>query len=130
MIAHALCEYPNECCGVLVGAGSVVSDLYRITNKAASSYRYLMDPQEFLEVDQASEKKGLEMLAFYHSHTHSDAYPSQTDVRMALESGWVDVYYVLISLMDKTKPNIRAFHIDDDGNIEEENIGQKNTKRY
>lgn len=123
MIAHALCEYPNECCGVLVGAGSVVSDLYRITNKAASSYRYLMDPQEFLEVDQASEKKGLEMLAFYHSHTHSDAYPSQTDVRMALESGWVDVYYVLISLMDKTKPNIRAFHIDDDGNIEEENIG-------
>ena len=122
MIAHALHEHPNECCGVLVGVDDVVSNLYRITNKAASSYRYLMDPQEFLEVDQESEKKGQEILAFYHSHTHSDAYPSQTDVRMALESGWQDVYYVLVSLMDKVKPDIRAFHINDDGNIVEENI--------
>ena len=64
MIAHALDEHPNECCGVLVGVGSVVSHLYRITNKAASSYRYLMDPQEFLEVDREYEKKGHGMLAF------------------------------------------------------------------
>jgi proteasome lid subunit RPN8/RPN11 len=63
---------------------------------------------------------GWDMLAFYHSHTHSPAYPSQTDVRMALESWMLDVYYVLVSLENKDAPQIRAFHIDEEGQITEE----------
>ena len=82
MIAHALEEDPNECCGILSGKDGLVSHVYRITNTARSPYRYLMDPQEFLNADKDSESKGREFLAFYHSHTHSPAYPSQTDVRM------------------------------------------------
>ena len=112
-------EDPNECCGVLAGKDGSVSHLYRITNTAQSPYRYLMDPQEFLNADRDAESKGLEFLAFYHSHTHSPAYPSQTDVRMALESGWLDIDYVLVSLENRTSPEIATFHIGDDGAIEE-----------
>jgi proteasome lid subunit RPN8/RPN11 len=122
MIAHALEEDPNECCGILAGKNEVVSQLYRITNTAASPYRYLMDPQEFLNADRDSERNGWEHLAFYHSHTHSPAYPSQTDVRMALESGWLEIYYVLVTLEDKENPALRAFHITEGGDIVEECI--------
>ena len=120
MIAHALEEDPNECCGVLSGKDGLVSHLYRITNIARSPYRYHMDPQEQLNAMQDSERNGWDILAFYHSHTHSRAYPSQTDVRMALESGWLDVYYVLVSLEVRSNPQIRAFHIGETGDILEQ----------
>ena len=120
MIAHTSEEDPNECCGILAGKDEVVMRAYRITNSVKSPFRYLMDPQELLNADRDSEKNGWEFLAFYHSHTHSAAYPSQTDVRMALESGWLDVYYVLVSLENETDPQIRAFHIQESGDIVEE----------
>lgn len=120
MIAHAIEEDPNECCGVLAGTDEAVSHLYRVTNTAHSPYRYLMDPQEQLNAMLDSERNGRELLAFYHSHTHSEAYPSATDVRMALQSGWLDIYYILVSLQDRDDPRIRAFHVSDDGAVVEE----------
>jgi proteasome lid subunit RPN8/RPN11 len=81
-----------------------------------------MDPQEFLDADLAVERKGWEFLAFYHSHTHSPAYPSDTDVRMALQSGYLDVYYVLVSLEDRDDPDVRAFRIDESGAISESEL--------
>lgn len=122
MVAHSLEEDPNECCGILAGKDGVVSRIYRITNTARSPYRYLMDPQEMLKAMLESERNGREILAFYHSHTHSPAYPSPTDARMAQQSGWLggDVYYILVSLEDKASPQIRAFHIHESGDITEE----------
>ena len=122
MIAHAIQEAPNECCGILAGKDGAVSHLYRITNTLKSPTRYLMNPQEQLEAMLDSERHGWELLAFYHSHIHSPAYPSRTDVRMAVESGWLDVYYVLVTLESRSKPPIRAFHISDTGEVEEEGL--------
>ena len=122
MIAHSLEEDPDECCGILAGGSGTVRRLYRIRNAAKSPYRYLMDPQQFLKADLDSERNGCEFLAFYHSHTHSPAYPSQTDVRMALQSGYLDVYYVLVSLENKRAPDIRAFRIDEQGEITEHEL--------
>lgn len=119
MIAHSSEEDPNECCGILSGADGRVQRLYRITNTAKSPYRYLMDPQEFLNADRDSESHSWEFQAFYHSHTHSSAYPSTTDVRMALQSGYLMVYYVLVSLADMASPQIRMFQIGEAGEIEE-----------
>ncbi|MCH8206121.1 MAG: M67 family metallopeptidase [Chloroflexi bacterium] len=122
MVAHAKREDPNECCGILAGKDGTVHHLYRITNTTLSPYRYLMDPQEFLNADKDSERNGWDFLAFYHSHTHGPAYPSPTDVRMALESGWLDLYYVLVSLEDKEEPDLRAFHIQESGQIVEDEL--------
>lgn len=120
MVAHSLEEDPNECCGILSGSDDTVEKLYRITNTTKSPYRYLMDPQEFLNADIDTESNGWEFIAFYHSHTHSSAVPSITDVRMAQQSGYHDIYYVLVSLESKEQPQIRAFHIKEDGTVVEE----------
>ena len=120
MISHSLEEDPNECCGILAGKDELVGHLYRITNTANSPFRYLMNPQEQLNAMLDSEREGWEFLAFYHSHTHSPAYPSQTDVRMALQSGYHDVYYLLVSLEEKSNPQVRAFLIDEAGAVSEE----------
>jgi len=122
MVAHALEEYPNECCGILAGNDNQVTRVYRITNFTKSPYRYLMDSQEQLNAMNDAESNNLDLLAFYHSHTHSPAYPSETDVRMALQSGWLDIYYVLVSLEDKNDPQIKAFVVGDDGNIQENEV--------
>ena len=119
IIAHALEETPNECCGILAGVDGVVARLYRITNTARSPFRYVMDPQEQLRAMLECDRNGWDIMAFYHSHTHSPAYPSQTDVRMALQSGYLDEHYVLVSLQERDAPTIRSFKIDDSGNITE-----------
>ncbi len=120
IVAHAREDDPNECCGILAGKDTQVVKLYRIANTARSPYRYLMDPQEQLNAMLDLERNGCEILAFYHSHTHTAAYPSSIDVRMALQSGWLDVIYLLVSLMDKAHPTLRAFRIVDGSVTEEE----------
>ena len=122
MIRHAKDECPDECCGILAGRDDKVCHLYRVTNAAKSPYRYLMAPQEFLNADLDAESNGWELLAFYHSHTHSAACLSPTDIRMAVQSGWIDVYYVMVSLEDKADPQIRAFRIDESGVVVEDEL--------
>ena len=120
MIEHSKSEDPNECCGILAGTNGNISKLYKIRNASPSPYRYVMDPQEMLTSIQDADENGIDLVAFYHSHTHSPAYPSETDTRMAVESGWVDFCYVLVSLEDDDKPVVRFYVIDSDGEVLEE----------
>lgn len=115
MVEHARGEYPNECCGLLSGKGSEVTRVHTMRNVEASPVVYLMDPKEQLEVYDAIDSAGEEMLAIYHSHTHSQAYPSATDVRLAY---YPDTIYLIVSLADQAKPVARAFRIVD-GNVAE-----------
>ena len=128
MVAHAREDDPNESCGILAGKDGQVVRLYRMTNVAQSPYRYSMDPREVFRVTWEIEGHGWEFFAIYHSHTHTEAYPSATDVRMAtwLEpdgtklSVWPGTYYTLVSLQDQERPVVRAFRIIDGAITEEE----------
>ena len=122
MVEHSRLENPNECCGILAGTEGKVTKLYRIQNSTPSPFRYVMDPNEQLKAMKDADERSLDLMAFYHSHTHSPAYPSETDVRMATESGWVDFCYVLVSLEDSSKPDVRFFDISADGNVNEEEV--------
>ena len=117
MVAHALEDDPNECCGILAGKDGEVLKLHRMTNVEASPYRYRMDPKELLKVYREIDDGGSDIIAIYHSHTHSEAYPSATDVRLAT---WPEARYILVSLLDKKNPPIRAFHIENGAVTEEE----------
>ncbi len=119
MVQHALEEDPNECCGILAGAGGIVLHHYPITNTEQSPYRYSMDGRELNQVLRELDDNGWEMQVIYHSHTHSPAYPSDTDVRLA--ANWPDPYYLLVSLMDKQSPDVRLFTIVD-GTVTEEPV--------
>ena len=123
MVAHAREDLPNECCGILAGQNDHVLKLYRMTNVEASPFRFAMDPGEIVKVDQEAGDNDWDLLAIYHSHTRSEAYPSDTDVRIAGGTAelWPDVRYVLVSLMDEDAPQVRLFRITD-GVITEEHL--------
>ena len=123
MIDHARQDLPNECCGILAGQKGRVLQLYRMTNVEASPFRFSMDPKEIVRVDTEAGEKGWDLMAIYHSHVRSQAYPSDTDVRIASGTAalWPDVRYILVSLMDQANPEVRIFEIKD-GAVSEEKL--------
>ncbi len=120
MILHALEEDPQECCGVLLGSGDEASRLVRIRNVAGDpERRYSMDPMEQQDAEQQADEAGEMITAIYHSHTYTQAHPSVIDVRNAVNSMWTGPFYVLVSLVEKTRPIVRAFRIEDSGEVNE-----------
>jgi len=107
MIAHARADVPNEACGIIAGKDGRATRLYRAINAEASPYRYSVDTKDLLRIHKDVDGRDEEFLVIYHSHTHTEAYPSPTDVRLA---AWPDAYYVLVSLQDEP-PAVRAFRI-------------------
>ena len=79
----------------------------------ASPFRFSMDPAELVKVDTEAGDNGWDLIAIYHSHTGSEAYPSDTDVRIAGGTAelWPDIRYLLVSLMDMDNPSVRIFQI-------------------
>jgi len=71
--------------------------------------------KELIKIDQEIRENDWEWLGIYHSHTHTEAYPSATDIRLAY---WPDTLYFIISLKDPDRPVLRAFYIRD-GRVEE-----------
>jgi [CysO sulfur-carrier protein]-S-L-cysteine hydrolase len=122
MVGDCLDQLPNEACGLVAGPppmGDVADGhvCYPITNAAASSRIYELDPKEHLRADRDAEDHGLQINAVYHSHTHTVGYPSPTDVAQAPDPAW---HYVLVSLADEA-PSVRSYRIID-GNITEERV--------
>jgi proteasome lid subunit RPN8/RPN11 len=117
MVAHALDDLPNEACGLVAGVPGTdkVDRVYRCRNAAASSRLYEVEPLDHLKADRDAEGRGLEIVGVYHSHTHTDAYPSPTDVKQAPDPSW---HYVLVSLKDP-EPVVRSYRIVDSTITEE-----------
>lgn len=108
LVAHANAELPNECCGMIAGRDGTATRVLRTTNSEGSPFMYVMEPREQLRLMDEIDDAGEDLLAIYHSHTRSVAYPSRTDVELAF---YTDPLYVIVSLADRENPNIRAFTI-------------------
>jgi [CysO sulfur-carrier protein]-S-L-cysteine hydrolase len=111
MVAHAREDLPNECCGLVGGRDGEASVVIRVANAAASPLRYEMDPQEQYNALRKIEDGGGELLAIYHSHTKSAAYPSQTDVNLAV--AWPEQVYLIVSLADEDAPEVKGYLLRD-----------------
>ncbi len=109
MVAHALDGLPLEACGLLatVPGESLALSIYPCRNAAESAKLYEVHPLDHLRADRDAEERGLEIAGVYHSHTHTDAYPSPTDVAQAPDPGW---HYVLVSLRE-AEPMVRSYRI-------------------
>jgi [CysO sulfur-carrier protein]-S-L-cysteine hydrolase len=117
MVRQAVAEAPDECCGILAGAGGKVVKLYRATNAEHSPFRYSVDPEELIRVYQEIEERGWELLGIYHSHTFTGAYTSAIDIKYAF---WSQSLYFIISLNNPAQPVIKAFRIIKGSVVEEE----------
>jgi [CysO sulfur-carrier protein]-S-L-cysteine hydrolase len=109
MISHALDGLPEEACGLLasVPGEAEVRETYPCRNAAESARLYEVDPHDHLRADRDAESKGLQIVGVYHSHTHTDAYPSPTDVEQAPDPDW---HYLIVSLREP-EPMVRSYRI-------------------
>ena len=111
IVAHAREDAPNECCGMVAGRDGRATRVYRARNAFESRLRYEIHPQDQFRIMTEIDEGGDELAAIYHSHTRSDAYPSQTDVNLA--ANWPDPVYLICSITDPESPVVRGFEIRD-----------------
>lgn len=112
ILGHAYDGLPDEACGLLLGdpGRGVVPRFHPTANASASSRVYSIGPRDYLAADDAAAAAGLAIVGVVHSHTHTDAYPSPTDVAQAPDPDW---HYVIVSLRDEA-PVLRSYRIVDE----------------
>ncbi len=123
IVEHALNGLPNEACGLFAAdvGDTVVHTFFPMENAAKSETIYQLNPLEHMRVESEADGKNIEIIGVMHSHTHTPAYPSPTDVKDAANQDpfgrW---HYLIISLMGE-EPSLRSFRIKD-GQITEEEV--------
>ena len=115
IVAHCYDGLPDEACGLLAGPlrdgepTGLVTRVYLCRNADASARTYTVDSRDLLHAMRDAQAAGTELIGVFHSHTHTDAYPSDTDVRQAVDPAWI---YVLVSLKHGD-PVLRSYRIRD-----------------
>lgn len=111
LVATCVRALPNEGCGLLLGTtDGVVREVVASQNVADSAKVYEIDPKVLLRAYRRADAEGLEVLGVFHSHTHSEAYPSPTDVAQAPDPSW---HYAIVSFAHRPYA-LRSYRIDDD----------------
>lgn len=110
MIAHVRDARPEEACGLIAGLGDRAVAIYPVENRLHSPVEYEMEPVAQVQAMLALEDEGYELIGIYHSHPHSPAVPSATDLA---RSYYPDAQYVIISLAEPGRPVARAFYLRD-----------------
>jgi proteasome lid subunit RPN8/RPN11 len=120
IIEHARRDYPNEACGVIVGSGYAADGGLALRfvptrNEYASPLRYRVHGEDLLRLTIETDDHDEVFWAIVHSHTHTAAEPSPTDIRLA--ESYPDALYILVSLdiaqadPKRAEPGVRAWRI-------------------
>jgi proteasome lid subunit RPN8/RPN11 len=117
IVAHAYDALPHEMCGLLAGPAGEgrVARFYPCRNAAASARVYTVEPRDQLRADRDAEERGWEIIGVVHSHTHTPAHPSPTDLAQAPDPAW---HYAIVSLADQV-PSLRSWRIVEGNGVEE-----------
>ena len=110
VVRHAESARPHECCGILIGRGDEIVDAVGARNLADDPNRYLIDPQDHIDVRRRARAAGLSIVGFYHSHPHSAAWPSPTD---CAEATYPDHLYLIVG-----QGEVRLFRLSDGNFVE------------
>jgi proteasome lid subunit RPN8/RPN11 len=114
--AHGAKDYPNECCGAMLGTetsvGRAVRALYPLTNRRDDSprNRFSITPEDFRAAEREASERGLDLLGWYHSHPDHPAQPSEFD----REHAWPWYSYVIVSVEAGTARDLTSWRLDDD----------------
>ena len=110
MLTAARAAAPLEACGLLAGTGEHATTFFSLANADASPEHYSMRPEEQFAAVKAIRRAGLRLLAIWHSHPATPARMSEEDLRLAYTP---DVAYVIVSLAEPDRPQMRAFELRD-----------------
>jgi proteasome lid subunit RPN8/RPN11 len=122
-------EYPNECCGLLIGGFAesgikTVIEVQPVSNAReadAKHNRFLIRPEELMRGERYAARKGLDVIGFYHSHPDHPAVPSQYD----LEHAWPVYSYIVLAVRDGQAQDLRSWELQSDRTIFNEEHIQK-----
>ena len=124
IVAHARRDHPDEACGVVAGPeGSDRPERFvPMVNAAGSPTFYEFDPMDLLRLYREMDDRGEEPVVVYHSHTATEAYPSRTDIGLAMEP---HAHYVVVSTREggnsEGPVEFRSYRIVD-GTVTEEDV--------
>ena len=124
IVAHARRDHPDEACGVVAGPeGSDRPERFvPMVNAASSPTFYEFDPSDLLRLYREMDDRAEEPVVIYHSHTATEAYPSRTDIGLAMEP---HAHYVLVSTREHGNSpgpvEFRSYRILD-GEVTEEEV--------
>jgi proteasome lid subunit RPN8/RPN11 len=107
---HASAQYPEECCGILLGDPAQQHIALAIPAKNTAEerhHRYLIDPLDILRADKTARARRLDIIGFYHSHPDHPAIPSGTDLSLA----WPDYIYVIQAVTASGAGDLRAWQL-------------------
>lgn len=111
MLAHAVWTYPNEACGLIaVDADGEVKMVFCLTNSDASEHRFTIDPAEHFGCVRFAERRGWHVGGVFHSHTTSEAYPSESDIGGGGDPEWLNL---IVGPVVGPNPVVRAFRFDE-----------------
>ena len=108
-------DVPYETCGMIGGRDGRALKIYPIKNVAENRVKnYFMDGVEQIRAMQDMDDNSYDILAIYHSHPVTRAYPSPTDVRDAYdadlqESRYPGAVYIIMSLMNPDAPEAHGY---------------------
>ena len=111
IVAHAVRDAPNECCGMVAVRDGAATAVHATENVAASPFRFEVDSSELIGLWNDIESAGADVGAIYHSHTRSDPYPSQTDVNFA--SNWPGVEWIIVGVDKQGQTEVHSYLVDD-----------------
>lgn len=109
VVEHARRDEPLECCGLLIGTDEEVIESHPARNLRQSAVAYLVAPEDHFAAIRSARAHGREVLGAYHSHPHSAAVPSATDIREAADPGFL---YLIVSLM-RDEAEVAGFRVRD-----------------
>ena len=109
IVAHAVEDLPNECCGLLLGNAEIVEDVARARNVKRSRTKFQVEPADHFAAIRRARASGLEIVGAYHSHPSGPSGPSEIDRARLTDPA---MFHVIVSLAHGTR-TVRAFRIAD-----------------
>lgn len=104
---HAIQNWPNESCAILFGNNSneqfLIRDVFLTKNARPSPVNFTISNEELILAYEEAERKNLEVIAIFHSHPESAAYPSSTDLQ------YMQVNPVPWIIYSNTNDELKAF---------------------
>ena len=84
LVDHAEREYPKESCAILFGHSSNgkvrASKIFLTENMDDTTDSFTIPEEQLIRAYDLAEKEDTCIVGIFHSHPHSEAYPSSTDM--------------------------------------------------
>lgn len=107
IVAHAVEDLPNECCGLLIGTADMIEDASRARNTKRSRTRFQVEPADHFAAIRMARAAGFEIIGAYHSHPSGPSGPSDTDRARLTDPS---MFHLIVSLAHGTR-TVRAFRL-------------------